>query len=224
MKQMTARLMALMISTTFLGACMSTTAIGAGDSWKEEVLLHDGQKMIVERVVERGGRHEIGQKPDYIRQSLSFTMPETKQKTIWEDKFSEDLGGSNFLPMVLDVRSGLAYLVASPLGCLSYNKWGRPNPPYVVFKYQGKDWQRIPLQELPLEITAPNLNISSPEDEVEKSGKRFITADMVMQMNQGFSQPQYKTILREALAIQPCPQYPSGPKPPIPTAPIGLQK
>ena len=151
-------------------------------------------------------------------------MPETKQKTIWEDKFSEDLGGSNFLPMVLDVRSGLAYLVASPLGCLSYNKWGRPNPPYVVFKYQGKEWQRIPLQELPLEIKTPNLIFSMPDIEVEKLGTRFVSAEQIRAITARYTQPQYKTILREALAIQPCPQYPSGPKPPIPTAPIGLQK
>lgn len=31
-----------------------------GYSWKEEVLLHDGSKIVVERSVERGGRHEIG--------------------------------------------------------------------------------------------------------------------------------------------------------------------
>jgi hypothetical protein len=33
-----------------------------GTSWKEEVLLHDGSKVIVDRSAERGGRHEIGQK------------------------------------------------------------------------------------------------------------------------------------------------------------------
>jgi hypothetical protein len=32
-----------------------------GESWQEEVLLHDGQKLIVERAQTRGGNHEIGQ-------------------------------------------------------------------------------------------------------------------------------------------------------------------
>jgi hypothetical protein len=32
-----------------------------GDSWKEDVLLHDGKKLIVERSQTYGGRHEIGQ-------------------------------------------------------------------------------------------------------------------------------------------------------------------
>src|SRR5262245_48382139 len=144
-------------------------------TWKEEVLLHDGSRIIVERTVERGGRHEIGQKPPYKEQSLVFTMPGPDQQVTWEDKFGKDLGSANFLPMLLDIRKDVAYLVVSPMGCASYNKWGRPNPPYVIFKYDGKMWQRIPLQELPAEIKVPNLIFSSPDIAVEKSGTRFIS-------------------------------------------------
>src|SRR3989338_9086262 len=150
-----------------------------GTSWKEEVLLHDGSRIIVERTVERGGRHEIGQQPPIKEQSLTFTMPGTNEKVVWEDKFTEDVGGANFLPMLLDMRDGVAYLVASPMGCLSYNKWGRPNPPYVIFKFAAKEWKRIPLQELPPEIKAFNLIGSAPDIEVEKSGKRFMSAEMI---------------------------------------------
>ncbi len=169
-----------------------------GTSWKEEVLLHDGSKIIVERSVDRGGRHEIGQKPPYKEQSLVFTMPGSDQKVIWEDKFSEDVGSANFLPMLLDVRGDVAYLVAYPMGCLSYNKWGRPNPPYVIFKYDGNVWQRIPLQELPAEIKTPNLIFSAPDIQVEKSGKNFMSAEMIKAITSGYEQPEYKTILREA--------------------------
>ena len=146
-------------------------------------------------------------------------MPGTAERVTWEDSYSEELGGANFNPMFLGVRKDKAYVLASPAGCLSYNKWGRPNPPYVVFKYEGKKWQRIPLQELPAEIVKPNLIISSPDDEVEKSGKRFITAEMVERMNQGFSQSEFKTILRAPLAEESYPQYPSGPKAPLPMTP-----
>jgi len=169
-----------------------------GTSWQEEVLLHDGSKIIVERTVERGGRHEIGQQPPYEEQSLSFTMPGSKQPIIWEDHYSKDLGMANFLPMVLDINGGVAYLVASPMGCLSYNKWGRPNPPYVVFKYQGKEWKRIPLQELPSEIKSTNLIFSMPDFKVEQSGKRFMTAEMIQAIIADYKQPEYRTILREA--------------------------
>lgn len=169
-----------------------------GTSWKEEVLLQDGSKIIVERMVELGGRHELGQKPPIKEQSLTFTLPSTNQRVIWEDHYSEDVGSSNFNPMLLEVVNGTAYVLASPAGCLSYNKWGRPNPPYVVFRYQGKEWKRITLQELPAEIKLPNLVISSPDDVAKKYKNGLLSAEMIRQENEGFSQPEFKTILREA--------------------------
>ncbi|QPD03821.1 MAG: hypothetical protein Nkreftii_001595 [Candidatus Nitrospira kreftii] len=180
-----------------MSACTMVGALPfSGDSWKEEVLLHDGSKIIVERTVERGGRHEVGQKPPYKEQRLRFTMPRTTQTVTWEDHYSDDLGQANFLPMALDVVEGTPYLVVYPMGCLSYNKWGRPNPPYVVFHYHDKKWTRTPLQELPTDITTPNVLFSQPDVEVERFGKRVITADMIKGVIAGYKQPEFKTILR----------------------------
>lgn len=169
-----------------------------GTSWKEEVLLHDGSKIIVERSVERGGRHEIGQKPPIKEQSLSFTPHGASKPVTWEDRYSEDVGGANFLPMLLDVINGTPYLVTNPMGCLSYNKWGRPNPPYVIFKHDGTAWQRIPLQELPAKITTPNLIFSMPDIEAEKFGKGLVSAEAIQKLIAGYQQPHYRAIVREA--------------------------
>jgi len=177
-------------------ACAGSLGFG-GDSWKEEVLLHDGSKIVVERTVELGGRHEIGQRPPYKEQSLSFMLPGTHQNITWEDHYSKDLGQANFLPMALDISGGTPYLVVYPMGCLSYNKWGRPNPPYVVFQYHGKEWKRIQLQELPAEIRTLNMIFSQPDVVVERSGKRFITAEMIKEVIDGYKQPEFRTILRE---------------------------
>jgi len=201
MKNLKATLI-LLISVVILGTGMNAfgfLGFGNSASWKEEVLLHDGRKIIVERTTVRGGRHEPGQKSPYKEQSLSFTMPGTGQEVTWEDKFSKDLGMANFLPMLLDVLNGAAYLVVSPMGCLSYNKWGRPNPPYVIFNYDGKAWQRIPLEDLPAEIKTPNLVFSSPDVEVESVSTRFMTAEKIKAIISGYPQPEYKTILRESL-------------------------
>lgn len=187
----------LAISLMILGGGMSACAIG-GTSWKEEVLLHDGTKIIVERSVERGGRHELGQRPPIKEQSLTFTLPGKNGSVTWEDNFTQDVGGANFLPMQLEIRKDTAYLVTYPMGCLSYNKWGRPNPPYVVFKYQGKSWQRIALQELPAEFKTPNLIFSSPDSEAEKTGQRIVSAETIKALYEGYKQPEFKTILREA--------------------------
>ena len=184
-----------------MGVSMNTNAglFGIGStSWKEEVLLHDGSKIIVTRTVERGGRHEIGQQPPIKEQSLTFVLPSTSESVIWEDKFTEDVGGANFLPMQLGIHKDTAYLVVYPMGCLSYNKWGRPNPPYVVFQYQGKEWKRITLQELPAEIKTPNLIFSSPDDEAKKMGQSIAPAEKIKALYERYKQPEFKTILREA--------------------------
>ena len=187
-----------LIGLLSLNACAGWFGLGS-DSWKEEALQPDGSKLVVERSVSRKGRHEIGQRPSIGEQSLSFTMPDTGRRITWEDADSEDIGGGNFNPMLLGIAQGKAYVLASPAGCLSYNKWGRPNPPYVVFRHEGSTWRRIALTELPGEFKLPNLIVSSPDYEVDKSGTRFITAAMIGRLNGGDAPLQYKSILREAM-------------------------
>ena len=61
-----------------MGVNMSANALLfglSGESWKEEVLLHDGQKLIVERSQMRGGNHEIGQEVPIAEHKISFIDP-----------------------------------------------------------------------------------------------------------------------------------------------------
>jgi len=184
-----------------MGASMSANAgwFGfGGTSWKEEVLLHDGSKIVVERRVDRGGRHEIGQQPPIKEQSLTFTLPTTNERITWKSEYSKDVGLADFQPLLLDIFQGTAYVVTHPVGCLSYNKWGRPNPPYVIFKYEGKEWKRITIQELPVGIKTPNMIFGSPDNVVDEIGKSLIPAETIQQIISHYRQPEYKTILREA--------------------------
>jgi hypothetical protein len=185
-----------------LSACIGAAGAGGtgGDTWQEEVLLHDGQKIIVKRATVRGGRHEIGQRGAYTEQTLSFVQPGTGNTIEWVDRLSQDLGNSNFLPMLLDIKAGTPYLVVSPMGCMAYNKWGRPNPPYVIFQYQGKEWQRIALEALPSDIKTPNLIYSSPDDEAKKTGQAIVSAETIKALYAGYPRPEQKRILRESLA------------------------
>ncbi len=170
-----------------------------GTSWKEEVLLHDGTKIVIERWVKRGGRHEIGQEPPIKEQSLTFIAPGTNERMVWHDKATEDVGSASFLPMMLEVHKGTVYLIVHPMGCLSYNKWGRPNPPYVVFRYQDKTWDRVPLHELPIELKTPNLIFSSPDHEAKKAGGAIVSAEAIKALYEDYKQPEYRAILREPL-------------------------
>ncbi|MDP2804817.1 MAG: hypothetical protein Q8O24_02630 [Gallionellaceae bacterium] len=178
---------------------MGVSMSACSKSWKEEVQLHDGSKIVVERMVDRGGRHEIGQESPIKEQSMVFDLPTTNERITWKTEFSKDIGLADFKPILLDIVQGKTYIVTTPMGCLAYNKWGRPNPPYVAFKYEGKEWKRIQLQELPAEINTPNLIISSPDDEVGKIGKSFVPTEIIKKLNGELTQPEYKTILREPL-------------------------
>lgn len=213
---------AIGISLMILGGGMSACADGT--SWKEEVLLHDGKKLIVERSQTYGGRHEIGQKPPIKEQEITFTLPNSSRPITWKSEYSEDIGRANLNLLALHVLNGTPYIVAEPNLCLAYNKWGRPNPPYVFFKYDGKAWQRIPLSTFPAQFKDINVVVNTLGESGTLGSAKVISADTARELNSQLwrypnEQLQYKTILREPMARERCPQYPSGPKAPFPITP-----
>lgn len=133
----------------------------SGDYWKEDVLLHDGTVVVVERSQIYGTSWEIGTKPGIARQTITFTMPDTKKIVRWQSEEPFDGSGYPSLELLaLHIKNGTPYIVTLPNGCLSYNKWGRPDPPYVIFKYDGTTWHRIQLNELPIEFMDMNVLIN----------------------------------------------------------------
>jgi hypothetical protein len=131
-----------------LGVSLNAYGFG-GDSWKEEVRLHDGSKIVVERSQSYGGRHEIGQSSPIKEQSITFTVPNTSKTIEFKSEYGEDIGPANYKLLALHILNGTPYIVTAPNLCPSYNKWGRPNPPYVFFRYDSMAWKRIALEELP---------------------------------------------------------------------------
>lgn len=190
-------LMTLGLLLTF-GASLNVNAglFGFGStSWKEVALQNDGSTILVSRSQSYSGRHEIGQPPPIKEQSLSFTLPGTDKTISWEDRTTEDIGHANFDLLALHVENGTPYLVTSPNLCISYNKWGRPNPPYVFFKYDGNAWQRIPLSEFPADLTNINLVIQGNEDDLTSQSP--ISPEGIRKLNSSFVQPEYHFILHE---------------------------
>ncbi|MBI5659524.1 MAG: hypothetical protein HZC43_08255 [Nitrosomonadales bacterium] len=189
-----------------MGASMSVDAglFGfGGDSWKEEVLLHDGQKIIAQRSLSYGGRREVGQGAPIKEQNILFTLPNANKTIKWTSEYSEDVGRANFNLLAVHVLDDTPYVVAEPNLCLSYNKWGRPNPPYVFFKYDGKEWRRIPLSALPVEFKTLNVAIYLGHQDVDLMVEEgLVPAETIKRRNEKLlhNYPQYKTILREAYA------------------------
>lgn len=189
----------LTVATVILamGASMSTNAglfgLG-GTSWKEEVLLHDGTKIIVERSQTRGERH-YGQEGNIERHTVSFSPPGSSKRITWESRFGEvEAEKSELLLLAIDVVGAVPYLVTTTAGCLSYNRWKRPNPPYVVFRFDGKSWSRIPLAELPKEIKEANVVIDALTSETERRLTGHVgplAVETVKKMNAEGSNPEF---------------------------------
>lgn len=185
-----------------LTACASGTTIGtiAGDSWKEEVLLHDGSKMIVKRSQSYGGSHEIGQPLPVSEHIVSFTLPKSGKSYTWKSEYGAELGRTNFNLLAIHVLDNTPYIITTPNLCLSYNKWGRPNPPYVIFRHDGNAWQRIQMSELPQEFKTLNVLIGIREEDTRGiSSMRTISAETIKARNAELRQPELKTIQREAI-------------------------
>lgn len=224
---------ALLILT--LGVSMAANAgiFGfGGTSWKEEVLLHDGRKLIVERSQARDGRHEIGQEVPVARHIISFSLPGKDKPIRWETEFGVEVEKSSLSLLAIDVVGGTPYIVTTTAGCIAYNKWGRPNPPYVVFKFDGKAWQRVPLAEFPVEITAANVAIGALTLRSEKWLSGFsgpVPVEEVRKMNaesQSADVRYLKVFVREPIKVAQtveCPDLKSprytSPKAPFPITP-----
>ena len=196
--------MTLVLAVTVgLGACIALPASGA-DSWKEEVLLHDGQKIIVERSQTYKGRSEPGQPAPIGEHNIQFKLPGNSKAINWTSEYGEDLGRTNFNLQALHVKDGIAYVVAEPNLCLAYNKWGRPNPPYVVFRHDGNAWERIAFEALPPEFKTTNVVKRIRGIDVERLVKaKQISAEQVAELNAGLERPESKAILREKINYDP---------------------
>ena len=171
-------------------------------TWKEQVLLHDGSKIIVQRTQSYGGNHEIGQAIPVAVHTIKFTLPNSDEKLSWTSEYGSELGRTNFNLLALHILYGVPYLVVEPNLCLSYNKWGRPNPPYVIFTRKDKAWQRIPLAEVPAELKSINLIVNNGrEKEIAEVESRlgYVPIESVQKINSRLEEPEYRTILREAV-------------------------
>lgn len=191
-------LISLFISLDMSACAMRDALPFGGDSWKEEVLLHDGSKLVITRSQTYGGRHEIGQPSSITEHTVTFTLPHTNKRMIWTSEYGKELGRTNFHLLAVHVLNGTPYIVTEPNLCPSYRKWGRPNPPYVFFKYDGTTWQRIPLEDVPTEFTTMNVVLGLSRQFVDAMVKqRVVPVEQIQKWNSQLSRPAYRTILRE---------------------------
>lgn len=202
---------------------------GSSKSWEEEAPLHDGQKIIVERYFNLGSASIESRERPELDETVTFKLPGSNQKITWKTDFNDSVPEPNSLSiLLLDIVNGTPYIATRPAGCISFNKWKRPNPPYIFFKYDGHDWKHIALEEFPAELNKSNLIVGSPPTELLKS---FYTVEQVNEQNKDIGAAGYKTIIRKPFSIEEnrCPELvrikggwasPGGSKAPFPITPF----
>jgi len=192
-KQITELVLLLMMGVS-MSACSATM------SWKEEVKLHDGQIIVAERFYDLGGYAYLdSSERTALNETVTFNLPGTNKKIIWKNDFSDAVPEPNSLNHFrFDIVNDVPYLATYPAGCIAYNKWGRPNPPQVLFKYAGEQWQRITLAELPPELVGATANVivGRPATSLLKP---FYTVEGVDAKNAAISTMEYKMVLRGSI-------------------------
>jgi len=184
-----------------MGVSMNADAglFGHTMSWKEEVVLHDGSRIIAERHYNLGGYPAIeSQERAALDVTVTFDLPGASKKITWKTDYDQAKPEPNSLNLIrLDVVKGVPYIATYPAGCIAYNKWGRPNPPQILFRYENGQWQRITLAELPPELIGTHANVIVGKP-AAKLLKPFYTVEQVNAVNHDIDEGPYKTILREA--------------------------
>lgn len=183
----------LLMFAASMSGCSSTM------SWKEEVKLHDGQIVVAKRYYNLGGYPAIeSHNRSAVDETVTFNLPNSKSIE-WNTDFRDSEPEPNSLNLIrFDVVKGVPYIATYPAGCIAYNKWGRPNPPQVLFKYVGEQWQRITLVELPAELINAQANVIVGRPDV-RIAKSFYSVEGVNAANYDIHEESYRTILREAL-------------------------
>ena len=170
--------------------CIAISACGKSIRWKQDVVLHDGHIIVVERVSKLAGKSfPEGSYLEY-EQALIFKSPISGEKIVWTLP-------KGSLPTLLDFHKGTPYLVLRAGSVADYNAWGCPNPPFIVYQYTDKKWRRISLENLPHNFTIPNLLLGvSTEPTAIEDG---IVTVAEMEASRRSSHPQFQIISREKI-------------------------
>jgi len=140
-------LTAVLVAIVVFGVQMRTPATYR---WKEEVQLHDGRLIVVERSRVMSGPREPFRSATVGKWTLAFENPDKLGMKI----ALEVHGGA--APMLLGFVGGVPYVAINPRRGDAQYFYNCPDPPYILFRYDG-EWKRIELRDFPRELVNRNL-------------------------------------------------------------------
>lgn len=156
--------------------------------WKEEVRLHDGRLIIVERSRVMSGPREPFRSATVGKWTLAFENPDKPGKKISFDAH----GGA--APMLLGFIGGVPYVAINPRRGDAQYYYNCPHPPYIFFRYDG-EWKRIELREFPRELVNRNLPSTYKEyRELSEKGGMILEDQIAKIINRDKDQIDLKII------------------------------
>ncbi len=152
--------------------------------WKEEILLHDGRKIIAERVDVMGGWAEPGQSGAPQERRITFPDPDNPAK-----KYTHRItGSSNYL--LLDFDKGTPWLIVI-VGPFSTDT-DCPIGSYETFTWSDEAWRSVVYSSLPPKVRKPNMTVSyvldsnregEPFGEMRKPGRLLSATHIAMALS-----------------------------------------
>lgn len=170
---------------------LSLTACGKTIDWKQEVKLHDGRVIVVDRLSKISGTVFPENVTLEFEQTLTFRHPDSGERIEW--KLPQGLQ-----PISFDFDRGTPYYVLRAHTVADYNNWGCPNPPYLVYRFQHGNWSAVAFGELPPHFGKRNVLSMSKYIKNMKDG-RTVSPREVEAVIDSFD-PEIRTVSRERVS------------------------
>ena len=160
---------------TLTTAALSLLVAACGDStyaWREQVLLQEGQQVLVERTARFRENWVAGGGGGSFNKGMTLRVihgPMPMPQSTWDERF---------VPIVLerDLGNGEWVVIATFFHCDSWYELGRPSLPYVEFRHREGGWTRQALN--PQWIGHPaNVLAVDPSEKQAMSGRETLTVE-----------------------------------------------
>lgn len=188
------RPMWFVLLSALLSAGFALNACGRGGKtleWKQEASLHDGRVIVVDRIAKQTGKIFPENTVIEYEKTLSFTHPDTGVRIGWT--LPKGTGA-----WMLDFDGGYPYLVLRTSSVADYNHWDCPNPPWMAYRYESGQWQRIAQEQLPARFVKPNLLHGARTDEHATTDGLYTVKEMEAYMLK--IDPPRRVISREKIS------------------------
>ena len=131
---------------TLIGLVLLLMILGGGyawfdyrfPSWKEEVVLPDGRKIVVKQ------RRDFIEGYGTRKTWLTFSLPEMGGERTWEEDMQ---------PILVTVsKEGRVYVVGWPSGEKQMARYRHPRYGYVAFQWEKETFERVPFTSIPEDL------------------------------------------------------------------------